>query len=57
MRYIKLVACLVATLFTAVAFTLAASAPTDATIQDSTSHSSVGYVYVSSNPSGNSLRD
>jgi len=51
MRYIKLVACLVATLFTAVAFTLAASAQTDATIQGSTSRSAVAYVYVPSNSS------
>jgi hypothetical protein len=47
MRYIKLVACLVATLCTAVAFSLAASAQTDVTIQDSTS-SPVAYAYVSS---------
>ena len=47
MRYVKLVACLVATLCTAVAFSLAASAQTEATIQASTS-SPVAYAYVSS---------
>jgi len=37
MRYVKLVACLVATLFTAVAFTLTASPQTGISSQDSTS--------------------
>jgi WD40 repeat protein len=47
MRYIKLVVCLVAVLFTAVAFAQATSALTGVTLQDSTS-STVAYAYVSS---------
>jgi hypothetical protein len=46
-RHTTLVVCLVATLFTAVGFAQAASAPTDITLQDSTSQSTVAYVYVS----------
>lgn len=54
-RYVKVVVCLIATLFAEAAFAQVASPQAYPTIQVASSRSPVAYVYVGSNPSGGAI--